>query len=196
EPHRPYGLEQICTHLRTVKNATVLNLGSKATHRGDVFLDYAGQVDAEDIVPSLVATAAASEIQIRQHALNYKSDIKFDVVLAWDLFNFCSHAQLVAIYEKLHPHLHTDTHIFTFFYAGREKPARPQKCYVLDDKNIALVPVPKRRVSEPELTAGAVLKVFAEFHLANTYILRPGMHGGIYEYIFKAGPAATKKPSA
>lgn len=196
EAHRSYGLELICAHLRTVNNAAVLNLGSKATHSGDFFLNYADQVYVEDIIPSLIAPSGTSEIQIRQHALNYKSDLKFDVVLAWDLFNFCSHAQLLAIYEKLRPHLHTDTHIFTFFYAGREKPARPQKCYVLDDKNIALVPVPKRRVSEPELTAGAVLKVFAEFHLANTYILRPGMHGGIYEYIFKAGPAATKKPSA
>lgn len=196
EGHRSYGLEQICTYLRTMKKAVVLNLGSRATHSGDFFLDYAEQVYVEDIIPSLIAPSGTSEIQIRQHALNYKPDINFDVVLAWDLFNFCSHAQLVAIYKKLHPHLHADTHVFTFFYAGREKPARPQKCFVLDDKNIALVPVPKRSVSELELTAGAVLKIFSGFHLANTYILRPGMHGGIYEYIFKAGSAATKKPSA
>src|SRR5690606_41282598 len=178
EAHRSYGLEKICAHLRTVKNAAVLNLGSKATHSGDFFLDYADQVYVEDIIPSLIEPSVTSEIQIRQHALNYKSDIKFDVVLAWDLFNFCSHAHLVAIYEKLHPHLHSDTHIFTFFYAGREKPARPQKCYVLDDKNIALVPLPTHNVLEPELTAGGVVNVFAEFDLANTYTFWGRMHGG------------------
>jgi hypothetical protein len=32
-----------------------------------------------------------------------------------------------------------------------------------------------------------VLRMLGNFHLANTYILRPGMQGGLYEYIFQAG---------
>jgi len=31
--------------------------------------------------------------------------------------------------------------------------------------------------------------MLGNFHLANTYILRPGMQGGRYEYIFREGDA-------
>jgi hypothetical protein len=187
--HRSYGLEQICAHLRNLPAAKVLTIGSKATHSGDFFLEYAEQVYVEDLVPSLISASDAreGELHVRQHALNYAADIRFDVILAWDLFNFCSLAQLATVVEKLRPHLHDSTHIFAFFYPGKEKPERPQKCYLLDERNIALLPSPKAPTSGEDLTAVAVLKILGNFHLANTHILRPGMHGGIYEYIFTAG---------
>lgn len=186
--HRSYGLEQICAHLRNLPGATVLTIGSKATHSGDFLLEYAEQVYVEDLVPSLIPAneTREGEQHLRQHALNYPADVYFDVILAWDLFNFCSAAQLVSIVEKLRPHLHENTQIFSFFYPGKEKPERPQKCYLLDEKNIALLPSPKSRTAGEDLTAGAVLKTLGNFHLANTHILRPGMYGGVYEYIFKA----------
>lgn len=196
-PHRSYALENICAGLRGLQNATVLDLGSKATHSGDFLLEYAEKVYVEDILPSLVATGAAGEAShIRQHALRYQADVKFDVILAWDLFNFCTRAQLAAIHQKLEPHLHSETKIFAFFYNGAELPDRPQKCYVLDEKNIALLPAPGRKAAGEDLTAVALLKVFHEFHLANTYILRPGMHRGVYEYIFQSSARVSAPDSA
>jgi hypothetical protein len=194
EAHRSYGLEQMCALLKKRQSGRVLSLCSRATHNGDFFLEYAEQVYVEDIFPSFITNPAVDEAPIRQHALHYASDIKFDVIVAWDLFNFCNQAQLQEMYLRLKPHLHEATHIFAFFYAGAEKPERPQKCYVIDDKNIALLPVAKRVGGGEESGAGAVLNTFEGFHLANTYILRPGMRGGIYEYVFQAGSAIQSRP--
>lgn len=190
--HRSYGLEQVCDFLRNTNNSSVLDLGGKAARNGDFFLGCAENFYAEDLLPALLnASAERGEPLIRQHALRYDSNITFDVILAWDLFNFCSREQLAAIYEKLRPHMHSDTKIFTLFYTGAEVPEKPQRCYVLDDKHIALLPAPKHATSKSaapdgELTAVALLKIFHEFSLARTYIVQPGMQRGIYEYIFQS----------
>lgn len=187
--HRSYGLEQVCAKLRTTPGAKVLDLGSRATRTSDFFLEHAEEVYSEDILPALMPNVRgrADAALLRLHALNFDPQLRFDLVLAWDVFNFCSKEQLEAIFQKLRPHLTEDASIFAFFYAGSEKPERSQKCYLLDDKNIALVPAPKRRAATEDLTAVAVLRMLGNFHLANTYILRPGMQGGLYEYIFQAG---------
>lgn len=187
EAHRSYGLETICAYLKTIENACVLDLGSKVTRSNDFLHEYAEDIYVEDLAPSLM-TSSTDEHAIRQHALRYEHDILFDVIFAWDLFSYANRAQLEMIYQKLLPHLHANTKIFAFFYTGSELPVRPQKCYIVDDKNIALVPAPKRASGEKELSAVALLKVFRQFNLANTYILRPGMHRGIYEYIFQTKP--------
>jgi cyclopropane fatty-acyl-phospholipid synthase-like methyltransferase len=189
--HRSYGLEQVCARLRVTPGARVLDLGSRATRTADFFLEYAEEVYSEDILPALMPNVRGrgDASLLRLHALNFDPQLRFDLVLAWDVFNFCSSEQLQAIFQKLKPHLAEDASIFAFFYAGSEKPERSQKCYVLDDKNLALVPAPKRRAETEDLTAVAVLRMLGNFHLANTYILRPGMQGGLYEYIFRAGDA-------
>lgn len=180
-PHRSYGMENICKHLLSVKNATLLDLGSKVTRTSDFFHLYAENVYVEDIIPSLTE----GDTPIRKHALRYPEQTKFDVIVAWDLFSYCNRTQLAAIFQKLQPHLHENTKIFAFFYTGALLPIRPQKCYILDDKNIALLPTPKRPASNVELSAVGLLKIFNQFHLENTYILQPGMLRGIYEYIFQ-----------
>jgi hypothetical protein len=188
EAHRSYGLETICEYLKTQQNACVLDLGSKVTRSGDFLHQYAEQVFVEDLAPSLISSPNSDEPAIRQHALRYNPDVKFDVIFAWDLFSYCSRAQLELIYQKLAPHVKPNTKMLAFFYTGSELPVRPQKCYIIDDKNIALVPAPRRDPNEKELSAVALLKVFNQFNLANTFILRPGMHRGIYEYVFQTKP--------
>jgi hypothetical protein len=196
-PHRSYGLEQICSYLKENPNAPILNLGNKNTHSSDFFQSFSTQIYAEDIIPSLIPTDDDdSEVALRQHALCYDDGLTFDVILAWDLFNFCSRTQLKAICQKLRPHMHSRTQIFSFFYTGSETPERPQKCYVVDEQNLALLPSPKQQRVATEITAGAVLKTLGDFHLAQTYILRPGMHRGIYEYIFQAGMSNAARTSA
>lgn len=185
EDHRSYGLENLCAYLNTIKHASVLDLGSKVTRSGDFLHHYAEHVYVEDLAPSLIASSNPDEPVIRQHALRYEDSIKFDVIFAWDLFSYCSRTQLELVYQKLLPHIHHHTKIFAFFYTGAELPARPQKCYIIDEKNISLVPAPRHKNSGNELSASALLKVFERFSLANTYILRPGMHRGIYEYVFQ-----------
>lgn len=189
QPHRSYALEQICTYLRKLPNPTVLNLGPKATHSGDFFLDYADKVYVEDIAQSLFNTPGEGEAPLRQHVLQYPPDVTFDVIIAWDLLTFCSRAQLAAIYQRLKPHFRPNTQIFALFYTGTTRPERPQKCYVIDDKNIELLPTPRRRIEGEDLSTVAMLKIFSDFQLTNTYILRPGMQRGIYEYVFKAAAA-------
>jgi len=185
ESHRSYGMEAICEYLKTIENACVLDLGSKVTRSSDFLHGYAEQVFVEDLAPSLMTLSDTDQSAIRLHAMRYHQDIKFDVIFAWDLFNYASRTQLEMIHQKLLPHCHQHTKILAFFYTGSEVPIRPQKCYIVDDKNIALVPAPKQISVGNELSAVALLKVFKQFNLANTYILRPGMHRGIYEYIFQ-----------
>lgn len=185
EAHCSYGLEMLCAYLQNLQNACVLDLGSKVTRSSDFLHAYAEDVYVEDLAPSLITSSNSDEPPIRQHALRYENHIKFDVIFAWDLFSYCSRTQLEMIYQKLLPHIHSRTKIFAFFYTGSELPVRPQKCYIVDDKNISLVPAPRQKPNGNELSASALLKVFDRFSLANTYILRPGMHRGIYEYIFQ-----------
>lgn len=187
-PHRSYGLEKICHFLQKKPKTTILNLGSKSTHTSDFFQDYAAQIYAEDIVPSLLTPEdPSSDLSLRQHALSYEDTLTFDIILVWDLFNFCSRTQLNAICAKLRPHMHARTQLLAMFYAGSETPERPQKYYILDDQNLAFLPTPKQQRVVTEITPGAVLKALGDFHLAQSYILRPRMQRGIYEYVFQAG---------
>lgn len=196
--HRSYAMEQICAHLRSLPNATVLNLGAKETHSNDFFLTHAEQVFAEDLVYSLVAPTSPTDSTsaLRQHALSYAPGIKFDVILAWDLFNHCSSIQLAAIHKKLLPHLHQNTKIFALFYAGAHKPQWPQKCFVVDEQNLALVPAAKRTVAKEDISAVGWLKIFGEFKMQSTFIFKPGMLQGICEYVFQPSEGSLEKISS
>ena len=185
--HRSYGLELVCEHLQKTPAATVLDLGGKATRNGDFFLRYAENFYVEDLLPSLHKSPTETEPSlIRQHALRFDSAVKFDVILAWDVFNFCTSEQLSAVYEKLRSHMHENTLVFAFFYTGAEVPERSQKCYVQDDKTIALLPASKKPAADSEFTAVSLLRIFRDFSLANTCIMKPGMQRGIYEYLFQS----------
>lgn len=193
-PHRSYAMEQICAHLRSLPKATVLNLGSRSTHSTDFFLAHAEEVFAEDLVYSLITPSSPDDVAsaLRQHALNFSPEIKFDVILAWDLFNHCSSVQLAAIHQKLLPHIHQNTKIFALFYAGAHKPQWPQKCFVVNEQNITLVPAPKRTIAKEDISAVGWLKIFREFKMSSTFIFKPGMLQGICEYIFQPSEVLLK----
>jgi hypothetical protein len=187
--HRSYGLENICTYLSGLQHANLLDLGSRITRSSDFFHEYAENVYVEDLVPSLIKPSSSNEppkVLVRQHALRYGKDIKFDVILAWDIFNFCSREQLAFIYEKIKPHVHVGTKLVCFFYKSSELPEKPRKYYILDNKHIALVPSAKRSEAKEDFSSIALLKIFQHFQLEHPHILQPGMHPGLYEYVFCA----------
>lgn len=186
--HRSYGLEMVCEQLQRTADATVLDLGGKPTRNGDFFLQYAENFYVEDVLPSLHKSPEEKGALLRQHALRFDEAVKFDVILAWDIFNFCSAEQVAAVYEKLRPHLHGHTLIFAFFYTGMEIPERSQKCYVQNEKEIALLPTPKKPAADSEFNAVTLLRILRDFSLAKTWIMKPGMQRGIYEYVFQSRP--------
>ncbi|MDQ2075850.1 hypothetical protein [Marinimicrobium sp. ABcell2] len=182
--HHSHGLAHICQVLRQNPNSTVLDLGGKSGRNGDFLLQYAERVYRDDLVPSLLPDTGEDSAGLMNHALKFEADLKFDVILAWDIFNFCSQQQILTIRERLRPHLKPNSLLFAITYSGADRPHSPQQFRIVDNQRVSITANKKASVTEFPFTTASLLKALGEFRLAKTYILQPGMKRGVYEYLF------------
>jgi hypothetical protein len=164
---------------------TILDLGLKNKNNWDQLYRLTHDLYAENLHQELqIQSKQQTEPVFKPHMLNFPPVLKFDVILAWDILNFMSPTLIEALFTKLAPHSHENTRLHTIIYSGRETPAAPQQFQMLNFSELEIYPGAKREGFAP-LTSTRLLKAMKCFHLEDSYVFRPGMQRGIYEYLFR-----------
>lgn len=178
--HQSAAMYSLCGHVENLKNGNILDLGLKNRNNYEFWIERAEGFYAENLYAQLIEQKSAA---LKPHHLNFSRDLTFDVILAWDIFNYLSLEQIKAVFQKLRVHSSSGTRIHAILYCGREIPVQPQKFYLSSEHELAVTPNPKR-LTEHSLTLSSLLKALQDYSLLESYVYRPGMQRGIYEYIF------------
>jgi len=177
----------------------VLDLGIKSSQNMEFWRNHFHQVYAEDLPSSLHWRNFANDVlhdgrprPISDEALRFDEQVKFDLVVLWDCFNFCKREQIAAVGERLLPYCSENTRFLIISYSGIEIPAQPQR-FTLIDEGYRCVENPRKgpRPFDSVTTAG-IMKLIPEWVIEKTYVYSPGMKRGLGELLFRANPLCTQ----
>ena len=176
---------------RVEKNKTLLDLGPKRTFNHDFWKKDYQTVAASDLISILsrYLCAPKEEKQLYLESgrfLDFNSDRKFDVIVTWDLFNYCPNELLEEFGRRLAKHCRDGTYLVVMAYAGNSMPAIPQP-FLLDKKGVGLAKLKRDRKlveNKRRLTSSQIVKAFPGFYVEQTFAFRPGMQQGLNEYLF------------
>jgi hypothetical protein len=172
----------------------VLDLGPAIGANVDFFSQFSCQFYVADLIRSLESQqpeAVEEETawdEVFADLLPYDEDTQFDLILAWDVFDYLSRVQIKSLVRHVSRFCESRTILFALVSTRREIPARPRSYHIVGyDKLLyhtatqAIRPCP--RYKEPDLR-----RLMPGFEVKSTYLLR----NGIQEYLFTYEPSAQR----
>ena len=127
---------------------------------------------------------------LSDEALRFDSGLSFDVIMLWDILNYCSNEQIAAIGEKLKPHCDNNTTILTFLYSGTTIPSEPQQYHLADKGYYCINDVKKDPRQYIPLTTTSIIKLIPGWINTKTHFYAKNMRPGLVELEFKYPQAA------
>lgn len=182
-------LDFLCQHLRPEKKYNILDLGSAWPGNIDFYSKYTNKLYVEDLYETLSdqlspelkngavgeASAASSDL------LTYRGDAAFNLIFAWDLFNYLSRERLYEFMQELSKRCSRRAIIFAFISTRAQIPQRPLAYKILDQKSILCgAPDSKEERMHPRYREAELLKIMSGFKVFKSFLLRNGMQ----EYLF------------
>ena len=165
----------------------MLDLGAAFGANVDFFSQFARQIHIEDLYHTLVSFDLFSHEEdgvnyadVFDYLLPYRKETRFDVILAWDLFNYLDRDEYFYLTRHLSKYCRPGSLLFAHISTRKHIPERPTNYKIIDEQTLAyeksstvLRPCP--RYAEPDLH-----HLMPDFRVCNSFLLR----NGIKEYLF------------
>ncbi|MFZ0257962.1 MAG: hypothetical protein WAN46_20510 [Gammaproteobacteria bacterium] len=113
--------------------------------------------------------------------LDFQSDLQFDAIIAWDLFNYLPCDALTALITHLGAFSRSGTALFAMMATHKTISARPLYCRIVDENRISYEADSAVVTASPRYTAGALEKMMTGFYLQRSFLLSHG----VQEYIYR-----------
>lgn len=187
--HKSLALAALCQHLRHDRKYHILDLGAALGANIEFFSQFRCKLYIEDFYQSVAEelafarTETPSPEHLCQKLLPYAEDVRFDVILCWDLFNYLPRHELQALLKHLTRYCQRGTLLFSLVATHHQIPARPILFKILDKENLIY------EVGSADLRPSIEYKprdlklLMQDFQVANTFQLRSGMQ----EFLFMHG---------
>lgn len=163
--HRSPGLLNIIREARNTPQ-TLLDLGARSQENMEIWRRLFNEVYFEDLGSSLQWHKQAKHSDqfepISPTILRYPDNQKFDVIIAWDIFNFCSSEQLTCIADRLKSISHDNTVILTSLYTGKNIPKRPARFWLDNDEKLQIENLAQDDRKQDRLTVTGLMKFLQE----------------------------------
>ena len=165
----------------------VLDLGPPSQANLSFFAQLGASYTVEDLYRSILpcyqgASIRTDCIESLPNLLEFNSERRFDLVLAWDLLNFLPRESHEILASRLAPHCHEGTYIYALLTMEDKIPQTPGKVVILDDKTIELRNWETDR-TRPSLkhTSSVLSDSMAPFVVDKTYLLKVHMQEYLLE---------------
>lgn len=183
--HSSAALKLVYQNLRAKESADILDLGRRNRHNHDIYYQMSPNIYAEDLHRQITLQKNAGKIPSINRLLTNLGEVKhFDAIFLWDLLNFLSDELIRELFNSLEPYTGRDTLIHAVVYSGKAVPAQPQQFHIRDESAIEIFGAGEQ-TQQASLTSSKMLKAMPCFEFADTFIFRPGMQRGIFEYLVR-----------
>lgn len=185
--HKSLALAALCQRLRHDRKYHILDLGPALGANVEFFSQFRCKLYIEDFYLSLAEvraaeTETASPEQLYQKLLPYTEDLRFDVILCWDLFNYLPRRELQALLKHLAQQCQRGTLLFSLVATHRQIPAQPTLFKILDNENLIYETDSSDLRPSIEYKPRDLKLLMQGFQTANTFQLRSGMQEFLFIY--------------
>lgn len=182
--HRSLALAALFDAIRGRK-VTVLDLGSTVGSNVEYLSQFGCKLFIEDLYAALSSRSTLGDgddlagPQFFADFLSLPEDTRFDVILAWDLFNYLHRKELAAFAEQLRRYTNSGALLFSLVSYHKQIPAQPYRFKIKDEQTL----VYDRRTGadrpSPRITPAEVTNLLKGFRVDRSFLLKHG----IQEYL-------------
>jgi hypothetical protein len=181
--HRSLAFAALCEEIRRRK-LTVLDLGSAVGSNVEFLSQYGCKLFIEDLYAALSSRAPGEGGDLAGPSfftefLSVPEDTRFDVVLAWDLFDYLQRKELATFAEQLRNHTNRGALIFALISYHKTIPAQPYRFRIKDDQHLVYERRTGAERPSPRLAPAEVTNLLKGFRVDRSFLLKHG----IQEYL-------------
>lgn len=182
--HRSLALTALSDQLLKERSYEILDLGPPISKNIEFWSQFQPKITIADFYRSLNAALPSSPDAPYEY--NYETllpggpDARFDIILAWDLFNYLEHDALEALIGCLSRVCRSGTFLFALIGFTQQMPADPQVFRIVDREQLAYENRSTSVRSCPRYQPRDINRMMAGFRVHNSFILRHGFQ----EYLF------------
>ncbi|HEY2291270.1 MAG TPA: methyltransferase domain-containing protein [Thermoanaerobaculia bacterium] len=178
--HRSLALAALCEEIRRRK-LTVLDLGSAVGSNVEFLSQFGCKLFIEDLYAAL-STRMDGDLAgpgFFAEFLSVPEDTRFDVILAWDLFDYLQRKELATFAEQLRRYTNRGALIFALISYLKTIPAQPYRFRIKDDQHLIYERRTGAERPSPRLAPAEVTNLLKEFRVDRSFLLKHG----IQEYL-------------
>lgn len=179
-------LQELLLNEAQLKQMNILDLGKKSSRNLDFLNRTAGRLFVEDLYSSMVwkrKLDGETLQELRVHTLQLQEPKRLDLVLSWDVLNFCTAEQLAAFGLALSSKMMRGGLLYLVSYADHQLPDQPAK-YHIDDAGIVSVSGHQKGVGAlPFASTAKLLKLLPDFVLQGYHYGTRGQGANVHEYL-------------
>jgi hypothetical protein len=176
--HRSLAFAALCEELRRRK-MQVLDLGSAVGSNVEFLAQFGCKLFIEDLYTAL-STRGPGEGDLAgpgffAEFLSIPPETRFDVILAWDLFDYLQRKELAAFSEQLRSFTNRGALIFSLISYHKTIPAQPYRFRIQDEQHLIYERRTTAERPSPRLAPAEVTNLLKGFRVDRSFLLKHGI---------------------
>ncbi len=185
EVHRSLAFSALIGGIRADHKLQVLDLGPAVGTNVEFLSRFDCKLYIEDLYSALAGRSpAGAEDEARpqeiEELLPLPESANFDVVLAWDLFNYLQRDELRRLMRHLTRFCRPGAVLLAFISIQKQMPAQPIRFRIVDEANLLYEQRSAHQRPAPRYASYDLGEMLEGFRIDRSYLLRHG----IQEYLF------------
>jgi hypothetical protein len=178
------GLKALCQKLEGVSHLRLLDLGPARNANIEFWSQYRCSIFISDLRASLPLPYLAEDQQFPEsewdRILGLPQGSSYDVILAWDLFNYIEMSMLPSLFSYLSHFCRLGTILFFLISDQPQMPEEITVFKIVNDQHLAYENSSAAKRACPRHQPRALAKLLSQFQTSDSFRLR----NGIVEYLF------------
>jgi hypothetical protein len=159
----------------------ILDLGPASHSNVSFWSQYRCVLYVDDFYRSFAAAVGTEESPVDTDALvEFSDDVRFDAILAWDIFNYLKREELGRLIGRLERWCRPESMIFALVSSQPLMPSWPMQFRILDREQISYQTCTNDVSPCPRHQPRDLARILSNFVASHSVLLR----SGIQEYIF------------
>ena len=178
--HRSLAFAALCEEMRRRK-LQVLDLGSAVGSNVEFLSQFGCKLFIEDLYTALsTRTPGDGEGDLAgpgvfAEFLSIPPETRFDVILAWDLFDYLQRKELATFSEQLRSFTSRGALIFSLISYNKTIPAQPYRFRIHDDQHLIYDRRTNAERPSPRLAPAEVTNLLKGFRVDRSFLLKHGI---------------------
>lgn len=177
--HRSLALAALFDEIRGRK-VQVLDLGSAVGSNVEFLSQFGCKLYIEDLYAALSTRKPSGEGELAgpeffAEFLAVPDETRFDVVFAWDLFNYLHRKELVHFAAQLRHHCNPGARLLSLMSILKTMPAQPYRFKIQDEQHLVYEPRTGTERPSPRYAPAEITDTFKGFRVDRSFLLRHGI---------------------
>lgn len=184
--HPSLALNALFHRLRAGRKYNVLDLGPACGTNVEFFSRFSGKIYIEDLHRTLGSfdflspEDGLSYESVFRYLLPYQKSTRFDLIFAWDLFNYLDRREFLFLMRHLGRFCGEDAMIFALISTNKSIPEQPPRYRIIDQETLSCRRKHGILRTCPRYEEGDLLHMMPSFRVCQSFLMR----NGVKEYVF------------